>query len=144
MDAVWCEGLTFRYNDAKAPAIEGIDLKIGRGELVLLMGRSGCGKTTLLKLLKPEIAPFGELSGNISLLGKKAESPQPMVGYAAQLPEESFVSDRVYGEIMFAPENAGLSAEKVRRAAAETITRFGLGKLLDRKLDELSGGENSW
>ena len=141
MDAVWCEGLTFRYNDAKAPAIEGIDLKIGRGELVLLMGRSGCGKTTLLKLLKPEIAPFGELSGNISLLGKKAESPQPMVGYAAQLPEESFVSDRVYGEIMFAPENAGLSAEKVRRAASETITRFGLGKLLDRKLDELSGGE---
>lgn len=141
MDAVYCERLTFKYNDAKAPALEGIDLKVGRGELVLLMGRSGCGKTTLLKLLKPEIAPLGELSGSISLLGKKAESPQPMVGYAAQSPEESFVSDTVYGEIMFAPENAGLSAEEVRRAAAETITRFGLGKFLRRKLDELSGGE---
>ncbi|SEK76921.1 ABC transporter ATP-binding protein [Ruminococcus albus] len=141
MDAVHCEGLTFRYNNAKAPAIQGIDLKIGRGELVLLMGRSGCGKTTLLKLLKPEIAPLGEVSGDISVFGKKAESPMPMVGYAAQSPEDSFVSDTVYGEIMFAPENAGLSAEEVRRAAAETITRFGLGKLLRRKLDELSGGE---
>lgn len=141
MDAVYCEGLTFRYKRSDAPALVDVSLKVGRGELVMLMGRSGCGKTTLLKLLKPEISPMGEMSGEIRILGEKAESPQPKVEFAAQSPEASFVSDRVRGEIMFAPENAGLEAEEVRRLAAETITRFGLGRLLERRLDELSGGE---
>ena len=141
MDAVYCKGLTFRYSSADAPVLQDIDIRIGRGELVMLMGHSGCGKTTLLKLLKPEISPRGDMTGEIRIFGEKAVSPQPKVGYAAQSPEDGFVSDRVRGEIMFAPENAGLDAAEVRRLTAETITRFGLGKLAERKLSELSGGE---
>ena len=117
MDAVYCKGLTFRYSSADAPVLQDIDIRIGRGELVMLMGHSGCGKTTLLKLLKPEISPRGDMTGEIRIFGEKAVSPQPKVGYAAQSPEDGFVSDRVRGEIMFAPENSGLDAAEVRRLA---------------------------
>ena len=141
MDAVRCKGLSFGYNTADKPVLSDISFTAGRGELVMLMGSSGCGKTTLLKLLKPEISPLGERTGDIMILGEKAVSSQPEVGYVPQCPEDGFVSDTVRGEIMFAPENAGLSAEEVRRLTAETVSRFGLGKLLDRKLHELSGGE---
>ncbi|MBQ8965565.1 ATP-binding cassette domain-containing protein [Ruminococcus sp.] len=141
MEAVHLKAVTFRHNTAKQPALTDISLTVRTGELVMLMGPSGSGKTTLLKLLKPEIAPFGELSGEISLLGEKRGGTAPRVGYVPQHPEESFVSDRVRGEIMFAPENAGLPPEEVRRLTAETVSRFGLGKLLERPLASLSGGE---
>ena len=141
MEAVSAKSLSFRHNTAKKPALEGARLSAAAGELVMLMGSSGSGKTTLLRLLKPEIAPLGEVSGEIRIFGEKAAAPQPKVSYVPQHPEEGFVSDTVRGEIMFAPENAGLSPEEVRRLTAETVSRFGLGKLLPRKLDDLSGGE---
>lgn len=141
MEAVRCEGLSFRYNTAEKAALTDVSFTVKQGELVMLMGGSGCGKTTLLRLLKPEISPLGEKMGGIFLFGDDIGDRQPGVGYVHQHPEEGFVSDTVRGEIMFAAENAGLAPEEVRRLTAETVSRFGLGRLLHRRLSELSGGE---
>ena len=141
MDAVYLKDLTFRHNTAEVPALAGVTLTIGAGELVMLMGSSGSGKTTLLRLLKPEIAPLGELSGEAVIFGEALKSTGAGVGYVPQCPEDGFVSDTVRGEITFAPENAGLPADEVRRLTAEAVSRFGLGDLLPRKPETLSGGE---
>ena len=134
MNAVQTQALSFCHNTAEVPALEGVSLTVGAGELVMLMGSSGCGKTTLLRLMKKGLEPLGSISGEISVSSEK-------VGYVPQSPEDSFVSDTVRGEIMFAAENAGLPAHEVRRLTAETVSCFGLGKLMGRKLSELSGGE---
>ena len=134
MEAVHIKALNFCYNTASSPALTDITLSVGAGELVMLMGSSGSGKTTLLRLMKPETSPLGRLSGEM-------EISQPRVGYLPQHPEDGFVSDTVRSEILFAPENAGISPAEVRRLAAETISRFGIGRLLSRPLSSLSGGE---
>ena len=134
MNAVQTQALSFCHNTAEVPALEGVSLTVGAGELVMLMGSSGSGKTTLLRLMKKGLEPLGSISGEISVSSEK-------VGYVPQSPEDSFVSDTVRGEIMFAAENAGLPAHEVRRLTAETVSCFGLGRLMGRKLSELSGGE---
>ena len=51
------KNLSFTYNGAQAPALEDVNLQVNQGDFVLLCGESGCGKTTLLKLLKSNFAP---------------------------------------------------------------------------------------
>lgn len=120
-----------------------MSFEIKKGGLVLITGASGCGKTTLLKMLKPCISPVGSVSGEVSVLGEKAcpENDGASIGYVSQDPESACVSDTVLGELAFAPENMGLSPEEVQLRIAETASWFGIGKLLDRELSTLSGGE---
>ena len=63
MGQITCENLTFRYPGRAENALDGIQLQIGAGEYVLLCGKSGCGKTTLLRQLKPAVTPNGSRSG---------------------------------------------------------------------------------
>ena len=65
MEILHLEDLSFCYNGAEKPAIEHISLSVNRGEFVVVCGESGCGKTTLLKLLKRELAPAGTQTGKI-------------------------------------------------------------------------------
>lgn len=110
---------------------------------MLVTGASGCGKTTLLRLMKPTLAPAGKKSGEVHILGKilTAETDTPDIGYVPQHPESACVSDTVAGELAFAPENMGLTPDEVQLRVAETASWFGIGRLLGRELCTLSGGE---
>ena len=94
MEAVKCKGLSFPYPKTEYPALNNVSFTVERGELCVVIGESAAGKSTLLKLLKKEIAPHGEISGEISVSGSAA--------YVAQNIEESIVCNKVRHELAFA------------------------------------------
>ena len=70
MEILSCENVAFKYNESTDYAISDCTFSVKKGEKIMLCGASGSGKSTLLRLLKRELSPRGELSGNITLMGK--------------------------------------------------------------------------
>ncbi len=130
------KNLTFSYPLSDKKALKGVDLTVEQGEFILVMGKSGSGKSTLLRLLKKEIAPVGYISGEINI---DCDS----IGFVGQNPETSFVCDNVRSELAFALENEKYSNDEITVRIGETASFFNLNNLLDKKIDELSGGEKA-
>ena len=133
MEKIKCENMSFSYPARAAKALSDITFSLDTGEFCALIGKSASGKSTLLKLLKAELAPHGTLDGSVTVNGT--------VGYVGQRAEESFVSDRVRGELAFSPTNAGLDGDAVELLVAETAAYFHLDAKLDAEIRTLSGGE---
>ncbi len=145
---VWVKDLTFRYRDRPEPAIREISFEAAEGELFLLAGASGCGKTTLIRCLNGLIPRSykGELKGEIHLNGKPiANLPlsriSQMVGTVLQDPERQILGTRVRNEVAFGLENLGLTREEIRQRIDEALTYLGIHHLRDRETFNLSGGE---
>lgn len=146
MEILRVENLDFTYPDSKTKVIDDISFSVNEGEFIVVMGESGCGKTTLLKCLKKEIAPHGEKSGNIIFSGKNIEEMEQResaasIGYVLQRPELQIVTDKVYHEMAFGLENLGLSVEEMRLKVGEMVSYFGLDKVYRSDTDTLSGGQ---
>ena len=137
MEILQIEDLSFRYPKAEKNALSNISFTVNRGEFIVVCGESGCGKTTLLRLLKPETAPAGELSGRAEYLGCDSSE----TGFVMQDPDSQIVTDTVWHELAFGLENLGLPSEVIRRRVAETACYFGIQELFRRKTGELSGGQ---
>lgn len=133
MEAVKCKGLSFTYPKSEHPALSDITFSVNEGELCVVMGKSAAGKSTLLKLMKKEIAPFGTICGTIEVNGA--------AGYVAQNIEENIVCDKVRSELSFALTNAGMSSSEIELLVAETASYFNLEAKLDSEIASLSGGE---
>ena len=146
MEILRIENLSFRYPNAKSNAIDGVSLSINDGDFVVVCGESGCGKTTLLKLLKSELAPVGEKSGKIFYCGKEQEMLDPkssasQIGYVLQNPDNQIVTDKVWHELAFGLENMGVDSDIIRRRVGEMASYFGIHEWFRKKTDELSGGQ---
>ena len=127
----------FSYHDYAA--IDGINLDIGNGERLSLMGPNGCGKSTLAMLIKGLINPD---SGKVSIDGKPAVSAAPgKVGLVFQNPENQLVAATVEREIAFGLENIGMERPAMRRKVNETIEQFGLEEFRRYPPHKLSGGQ---
>ena len=92
MEILRIENLSFRYPGTEKRAVDSIDLSVNDGEFIVVCGESGCGKTTLLRLLKRELAPAGEKSGNIFYRGTRQEeldgrTAAAEIGYVLQNPD---------------------------------------------------------
>ena len=145
MPAIEVRGLSFAYPGADAAVLEGLDWSVPQGAFALLVGGTGSGKSTLLSLLKPEIAPAGELTGELRVLGEDVadmdvRASAERVGYVFQDPENQIVCETVWHEMAFGLENLGLVRDEMRRRVAETSYFFGLEDWLHRDTDTLSGG----
>ena len=143
--AIEVRGLSFAYPGADAAVLEGLDWVVSQGAFALLVGGTGSGKSTLLSLLKPEIAPTGELAGELRVLGESVadmdvRTSAERVGYVFQDPENQVVCETVWHEMAFGLENLGLAPDEMRRRVAETSYFFGLEDWLHRDTDTLSGG----
>lgn len=133
MEKISCKEVSFTYPVSEYPALSGITFSVKSGAFCLIMGESAAGKSTLLKLLKKEIAPAGDLSGDITVSGS--------VGYVAQNVEENIVCDKVRSEFSFGLLNMGLSGDSIELLVAETASYFNLEDKLDFDISSLSGGE---
>lgn len=133
MEIIKCEKLGFRYALGNSSALKDVSFSVNEGELCLVIGKSGAGKSTLLKLLKKEIAPAGELVGDITINAN--------VGYVSQNFEENIVTDRVRSELSFGLANMNMSADEIELLVAETASYFNLSSKLDADISSLSGGE---
>ena len=146
MELVKVKDLTFRYPDCEQPALDGISLEVNAGELLVICGRSGCGKTTLLRQLKPQLAPHGVLSGEILFGGEPLvtvddRTSAAKIGFVQQSPEEQIVTDKVWHELAFGLESLGLDTPTIRRRVAETASFFGIQNWFHKNVSELSGGQ---
>ena len=142
------QDVSFAYPGSTEGSLKNIDLIIPDGQCVLLCGRSGCGKTTLTRLINGLIPQFfaGELSGRVLLDGENI-SDIPMyriaerVGSVFQNPRTQFFNVDTDSEIAFGMENETVPQEQLKRRVAETAKALHIEGLLGRNIFALSGGE---
>ena len=142
------QNLSFAYPDSTDGGLKNISLTIPDGQCVLLCGRSGCGKTTLTRLINGLIPQFfeGELSGTVLLDGEDVFG-LPMhriaekVGSVFQNPRTQFFNVDTDSEIAFGMENGAVPQAEMKRRVAETAKALHIEPLLGRNIFALSGGE---
>lgn len=142
------EQVAVRYADADRPSLSGVDLTVPEGELVLLVGPSGVGKSTLLGAVSGLVPHFtgGVLTGRVTVDGRDTRTHKPreladLVGTVGQDPLAHFVTDTVEDELAYGMESLGLAPDVMRRRVEETLDLLGLAELRDRPIATLSGGQ---
>lgn len=138
--------LTFTYPDANKPALLKVNFVIQPGEFVVICGKSGCGKTTLLRHFKTALSPYGQRSGEIlfdsKLLDQVSMRTQTgEIGYVLQSPDNQIVTDKVWHELAFGVENLGYDQQTIRLRVAEMASFFGIQNWFSKSVEELSGGQ---
>ena len=146
MEILSCKNVAFRYNESTEYALSDCTFSVKKGEKVMLCGASGSGKSTLLSLLKREVSPRGELSGEIDLIGRAAtelsdrESAEK-IGFVMQDPDSQTVCDKVSSELAFGLESFGTPSKEIQSRVGEMAAFFGIEPLYDRDISTLSGGQ---
>ncbi|WP_405447181.1 ABC transporter ATP-binding protein [Streptomyces erythrochromogenes] len=142
------EQVSVTYDGASAPSLQGVDLEIPEGELTLLVGPSGVGKSTLLGTVSGLVPHFtgGTLRGRVTVAGRDTRTHRPreladVVGTVGQDPLAHFVTDVVEDELAYGMESLGLPPAVMRRRVEETLDLLGLNELRDRPIATLSGGQ---
>ena len=143
MECLTIKNLNFAYADNDEFVLKNINLKILQGEFITLFGASGCGKTTLLRHLKPELAPAGIFSGEILFFGKDIQiaDSATKLGFVQQNTENQIVCDKVWHEIAFGLESIGMDNEQMHKRVAEMASFFGIHNWLYQDVESLSGGQ---
>lgn len=146
METFAVRGLSFTYPGQAAPALDAVSLTVERGEFLVLCGPSGGGKSTLLRQLKPAMAPNGERVGEVLFEGEALEGLSPRdqaarIGFVQQSPEEQPVTDKVWHELAFGLESLGCDTPTIRRRVAEMAAFFGIQGWFHREVRQLSGGQ---
>jgi len=141
------QNLSFAY--ALAPnskVIEDFSCKVYAGHISLLLGPTGSGKSTILSLIKPEIAPQGKQDGPIIVCGQEVSTMTQTqsvdtIAFVPQAASRALVCETPLKELAFGLENRGVSEKEMRRRIFETVSFFGMESLLHKRNCELSGGE---
>ncbi|MCR5208971.1 MAG: energy-coupling factor ABC transporter ATP-binding protein [Lachnospiraceae bacterium] len=140
--------VSFSYEGSSEGALYDVDLKIRDGEFVVLIGKSGCGKTTITRLING-ISPYylkGDLTGEV-LLGerpvgeRKSYELAGIVGSVFQNPRTQFFNTDTDSELAFGLENMGMDADAIIRRMDEVTSEMDIAYLRDRNIFQLSGGE---
>jgi energy-coupling factor transport system ATP-binding protein len=142
------ENLSFRYQRREEFALHNLSFQVQPGEVLLIAGASGCGKTTLMRCINGLIPRtyHGEIHGEIRVFGRSvSEMTMPdlsqQVGTILQDPERQIVGSYVLNEVAFGLENLGLPREEIIQRANETLKFLGISHLRDRETFSTSGGE---
>jgi energy-coupling factor transport system ATP-binding protein len=140
--------VSFTYNEAERPTLQRVNLHIPEGELCVVVGETGTGKSTLLRAINGLVPHFsgGTLAGTVTVDGRTTKDNRPrdladVVGFVGQNPLASFVTETVEDELAYTMENLGVPPDAMRRRVEDAIDLLGLQDLRDRSLRALSGGQ---
>ncbi len=142
------KNLSFCYPNEERKSLDSIDLEISEGELVVLCGESGCGKTTLTRMINGLIPNYyaGNVTGEVYVRGKLVNQMSlydtaKIVGSVFQNPKSQFFNVDVLGEIAFLCENMGFPKENIYTKVDAVVNDFNIKHILQRSIFHLSGGE---
>lgn len=142
------ENVNFTYNNSDKGALKDVSITIGSGECVLLCGESGCGKTTITRMLNGLIPHFyeGEMQGKVTVCGMDVQKEEiynisQKVGSVFQNPRSQFFCMDTTSEIAFGCENLGLPEKEIRERMNVVTDQLEMDLFLDRDIFQLSGGE---
>ena len=140
--------VTLTYADAPAPVLRDVTLTVDEGELCLVVGRTGSGKSSLLGAINGLVPHFtgGTLAGTVTVDGRSTAQHPPrdfadVVGVVGQDPVAGFVTDTVEEELAYGMEQLAVPPDVMRKRVEETLDLLGLAELRHRALHELSGGQ---
>lgn len=145
--------VTFHYGQEDGAydletGVKNIDLVIKPGQCVVLCGRSGCGKSTIMRLVNGLAPSFyaGRLTGEVNVGGKSPVSMLPhertqMMGVVFQDPRSQFFMETVRDELAFSAENLGIAPDEIRSRIEKQANQLGIAQLLNDSLHKLSSGQ---
>ncbi|MFB8039739.1 ABC transporter ATP-binding protein [Streptomyces hydrogenans] len=140
--------VTVQYEDTAEPVLRDVNLTVEEGELCLVVGHTGVGKSTLLGAVNGLVPHFtgGTLHGRVTVDGRDTADHPPreladVVGVVGQDPLDGFVTDTVEEELAYAMEQLAVPPATMRKRVEETLDLLGLADLRHRALHELSGGQ---
>ena len=142
------ENLSFRYRDRQGVAIHDISFDTKPGEILLIAGASGCGKTTLIRCINGLIPRSykGERSGRITVFGEEVKDwplsrISQKIGTVLQDPERQILGTKVLNEVAFGLENLGMPRTEIYERVRAALDILEISHLHDRDTFTLSGGE---
>lgn len=143
------ENVSFNYKSKyEKNGIKDIDFTINKGELLLFCGESGCGKTTIMRIINGLIPHYyeGELSGNVTIDGKELKTSSlsdiaKSVGSVFQNPRTQFFNVDTTSELAFGCENLAVLPNIIEERIAKTVKELEITDLVGRSIFKLSGGE---
>ncbi len=142
------DNVSFAYTGAEHPTLSNVNLEIPEGELCVVVGETGTGKSTLLRAINGLVPHFtgGTFSGSVTVEGRSTRDNRPrdladVVGYVSQNPVAGFVTERVEDELAYTMENLGVPPDAMRRRVEDTVDLLGLQGLRERSIRALSGGQ---
>ncbi|RJQ72274.1 ATP-binding cassette domain-containing protein [Pseudonocardiaceae bacterium YIM PH 21723] len=142
------DNVSITYAGASEPTVSNLDFTVPEGELCLVVGRTGAGKSTVLRAVNGLVPHFtgGTLTGRVLVDGRDTAQFPPreladVVGMVGQDPLAGFVADNVEEELAYSMESIGLPNAVMRKRVEETLDLLGLAELRDRPLATLSGGQ---
>lgn len=147
-EAIIAKDLRFSYpsqtGEAPVPVFEDLDLSIEKGSFVAVLGRNGCGKSTLAKHMNAILLPEG---GSVTVFGMDTKDESLLldirrtVGMVFQNPDNQMVANVVEEDVAFAPENLGVPSEEIRRRVDEALKAVGMSEFTTHAPHLLSGGQ---
>jgi cobalt/nickel transport system ATP-binding protein len=143
-----CQNLSYRYLE-RFPALDGVSLRVERGETVALLGANGCGKSTLLKILCGLLFPA---EGSYQAFGTEVTEDtledeqfgaafRSRVGFVFQNADAQVFSPSVREEVAFGPLQLGLPREQVEERVRDVLQMLEIEDLAERAPYQLSGGQ---
>jgi energy-coupling factor transport system ATP-binding protein len=134
----------YSYSESRAPALDGVNLEIGQGEWIALVGANGSGKSTLAKICNALLIPT---QGACFVMGLDSSDPRNTgvirqnVALVFQNPEDQIVASIVEEDVAFGPENLGLPSGEIKRRVGRALGLTGLESYRRRGSYSLSGGQ---
>ena len=142
------DDVTITYAAATAPTLDHVSFEIPEGDLAVVVGRTGTGKSTLLGAINGLVPHFtgGTLAGDVTVAGRSTRTAKPrdladVVGWVGQDPLAGFVTDTVEEEVAYGMEQLGMAPAAMRKRVEETLDLMGIADLRAQPLLDLSGGQ---